>query len=81
MQLELPMAFGQISDIVLMGVGGCDGFEVGVGVGVDAGLVPVELHADSNSKHVSKVGMSRFTAGSPLLEREFCFHYTRYMCW
>lgn len=78
MQLELPMAFGQISDIVLMGVGV---FEVGVGVGVDAGLVPMELHADSNSKHVSKVGMSRFTAGSPLLEREFCFHYTRYMCW
>ncbi len=55
------MAFGQMSDIVLMGGAG---FEVGVGI--DGGLVPMELHADSKSKHVSKVGMSRFTAYSPL---------------
>ena len=62
MQLGLLMAFGQMSDIVLMGVGD---FEVcvGEGVDVDGGLVPMELHADSNSKHVIKVGMSRFTAG------------------
>jgi hypothetical protein len=55
-----------MSDIVLMGVGG---FEADVGVG--GGLVPMELHADNKSKHVSKVGMSRFTAESPLLERGF----------
>lgn len=64
-QLGLLMAFGQMSDIVLVGAGG---FEVGVGVG--GGLVPIELHADNKSKHVSKVGMSRFTAESPLLDRE-----------
>ena len=63
MQLGLLMAFGQMSDIVLIDVGG---FEVGAGAGVDGGLVPMELHADSKSKHVIKADMSRFTAGSPL---------------
>ena len=39
---------------VLVGVGG---FEVGLVGVVDGGLVPMELHADSKSKHVIKVGM------------------------